>query len=229
MQSQPHGAKARPRRGNAELYLVPAGKPVWESADHIAFARRIFIFFDAAKLQRAGHNMAALQEISQLATFSDPVVRQLAAMLADETQQGGPNGRMYGESLAHALTAALLAITERAQKPAKGGLAPRALQRVIAYLEEHWREQLFLADLARLAGISQSHFGRAFKTSTGVAPSRWHMNIRIRRAQEMLLADTQSLADIALYAGFSDQSHFTRAFRQVAGLTPGAWRKAQQA
>ncbi|GAA0547620.1 hypothetical protein GCM10008941_29380 [Rhizomicrobium palustre] len=219
--------ESRPWHGDARLYLVPARLPVWERADHIAFARRISFFFDAARLEEAGHDTQLLLQLSHIAVFSDPAIRQIATMLATETLQQEPNGRLYGESLVMALAAALLATAGKAQSQAHGGLAPRTLQRVIDYLEEKWRDQVSLAELAKLANISQSHFGRAFKASTGAPPSRWQTNIRIRHAQDMLLSAEQSLADIALNTGFADQSHFTRTFRQVVGTSPGAWRKSR--
>ena len=226
MRDKPHSPAPHKANGKGLAYLIPAGQPIWECAEKISFARRIFLFFDTEQLEDAGHDTSLLQQLSGLSPFTAPAIRQIAAMLADETQSGGPHGRLYSESLAMALTAALLRPGGKPPSVQKGGLSPRPLQRVLAHLEEHWCGQISLADLARIAGVSTSHFGRAFKTSTGVAPFRWQMNIRIQRAQEMLLQTRLPLTDIALTTGFSDQSHFTRAFRQGVGISPGVWRKA---
>jgi transcriptional regulator GlxA family with amidase domain len=82
-----------------------------------------------------------------------------------------------------------------------------------------------LRDLAEITRLSQSQFGRAFKASTGLAPHQWQMNLRINRAQQLLLDGELSLAQIALVTGFSEQSHFTRVFRSIVGVSPGFWRR----
>jgi len=86
-----------------------------------------------------------------------------------------------------------------------------------------------LKDLADMTGLSASYFSRAFKASTGMAPYRWYLAERVRRAQGALLETNDSLAEVALASGFADQSHFTRAFRTITGASPGAWRKSREA
>jgi transcriptional regulator GlxA family with amidase domain len=76
-----------------------------------------------------------------------------------------------------------------------------------------------------MTGLSQSHFSRAFKESTGVPPYRWHLNARIKRAQELLLAGRLPIAQVAAATGFADQAHFTRVFVKVTGATPAAWQR----
>jgi transcriptional regulator GlxA family with amidase domain len=84
-------------------------------------------------------------------------------------------------------------------------------------------------ELARLCGLSRSHFGRAFKASLGTSPHRWLVALRVRRAQELLEGTSESLSDIALICGFSDQSHLTRTFHASTGVSPGAWRRRRRA
>jgi AraC family transcriptional regulator len=84
-------------------------------------------------------------------------------------------------------------------------------------------EAITLKELASLTGHSQSHFRRAFKVSTGLAPHRWHLEARIAEAQRLLGARELSQAEIALATGFAEQSHFCRVFKSIVGVTPGAW------
>jgi transcriptional regulator GlxA family with amidase domain len=51
------------------------------------------------------------------------------------------------------------------------------------------------------------------------------MNLRITRAQQLLLDGELSLAQIAFATGFSEQSHLTRVFRSIVGVSPGSWRR----
>ena len=106
-------------------------------------------------------------------------------------------------------------------------LAPWQLRRVTDFMRDHLADTLQLAQLAALSGLSPSHFGRAFKGSTGLPPHRWHLNLRIEQARTMLADAGASLADVACATGFADQSHFTRVFSKIIGMSPGAWRRAQ--
>ena len=108
-------------------------------------------------------------------------------------------------------------------------LAPWQLKRVTEFITANLAETLQLSDLAALSGLSPSHFGRAFKGSTGQPPHRWHLNLRIERARAMLTDAGASLADVACATGFADQSHFTRVFSRTVGMSPGAWRRQLRA
>ncbi|HEY7818875.1 MAG TPA: helix-turn-helix transcriptional regulator [Vicinamibacteria bacterium] len=48
--------------------------------------------------------------------------------------------------------------------------------------------------------------------------------LRVERACREILKGEQTLADIALEAGFADQAHFTRVFKRFLGVPPGAFR-----
>jgi AraC-like DNA-binding protein len=110
----------------------------------------------------------------------------------------------------------------------RGGLPPAAIRRVREYVEAHLCENIDLAALAGVAGLSLFHFARAFKQSAGVTPHHYLVQRRIARTQEMLARTDLSLSEIALAAGFSDQSHFARHFRQTLGMTPGQFRWSQR-
>src|SRR5215831_13938417 len=106
----------------------------------------------------------------------------------------------------------------------RGGLPPGAMRRVREYVETQLSENIDLATLAGIAGLSLYHFARAFKQSAGVTPHHYLVERRVSRAQEMMARTELSLAEIALATGFSDQSHFARHFRQTLGMTPGQFR-----
>ncbi|WP_407676446.1 helix-turn-helix domain-containing protein [Povalibacter uvarum] len=82
-------------------------------------------------------------------------------------------------------------------------------------------------DLAAIARLNPSHFGRVFRNSFGVPPHEYVIRRRVERAQGLMLTTAASLSEIALDCGLADQSHLTRLFRRLVGESPRAWRRAR--
>lgn len=80
-----------------------------------------------------------------------------------------------------------------------------------------------IEQVANECAISRSHFSRAFKSATGLAPHDWLRREKIHRAEELLRTRRFPISHIAHECGFSDQSYFTRVFRQLNGVTPRRW------
>ena len=99
----------------------------------------------------------------------------------------------------------------------RGGLPPGVLRRVGEYIEAHLGDNVSLQVLAGSAGLSMSHFARAFKRSEGVSPHDYLVRRRVQRALELLAETDLPLSAIAHTSGFPDQSHFTRRFRRHFG------------
>jgi AraC family transcriptional regulator len=168
-------------------------------------------------------------------------VRDAAPALGDPIDcRGGPPAwlalRLYREfQLADAVAplaiegllleiAAELART--AQRPAG---APGWLARVLDLVRSRFAEALSLAEIAAEAGVHPVHLAAVFRRCLGCSVGDFIRDCRIRYAAEQLGRHDQSLAEIALAAGFADQSHFTRIFHRVTGLTPAAYRRTLQA
>jgi AraC-like DNA-binding protein len=108
----------------------------------------------------------------------------------------------------------------QSEAPHGGGLAPRALQRVRAYIDAHLSDKIELDVLARVATVSRCHFAREFRRSIGLPPMSYVMQRRLERALSLLTETDLPLRAIAVESGFSDQSHFSRRFRAYTGVTP---------
>lgn len=77
--------------------------------------------------------------------------------------------------------------------------------------------------VAKECSISRSHFSRAFKNATGLAPHDWFTQEKIRKAERLLKERCYPICRIAQECGFSDQSYFTRVFRRTNGTSPKRW------
>lgn len=109
--------------------------------------------------------------------------------------------------------------------PRRGGLPARKQKLVLDYIEQHLAEEIALPALARLVRLSPYHFARAFRTSFGVPPHRYHMARRMHRAEELLLSSRLPVTQIGVRIGFRETSSFTRAYRRHAGVTPSEFRR----
>ena len=84
-------------------------------------------------------------------------------------------------------------------------------------------EDVPLAELAGLVGMSRYQLIRAFRRSTGLTPHAWQLNQRINLARERMRAGAD-IASVAHDLGFADQAHFQRLFKAHTGVTPGRYR-----
>ena len=109
-----------------------------------------------------------------------------------------------------------------------GGLPPRRLQRVFTHVRENIAQELAVAELAQVVGMSQYYFSKLFKLSTGTTPHQYVMRQRVERAQELLRESRAPLAEVATRVGFETQSHFTSVFRRLSGVTPKHYREIHQ-
>lgn len=118
------------------------------------------------------------------------------------------------------LTAELLGRLSRASLDAPR--RPRWMATVLDYLHAH--DHASLEDVAAAAGVHPAHLTRAFRTHAGCTVGEYSRRLRLDRACTAMVRGEESLAAIAVDAGFSDQSHFSRAFKTYTGLTPGQYR-----
>lgn len=205
--------------------FTPAGMEMWGYSADIRFGKDATLTFDLALLSERLATQFDGDAISKpRLRFSDDRIWTLVRLLSDAVNDPDPSAQLYGDGLTAAIAARLFAGPPELGANGKG-LAPWQLRHVVEYLDAHLPKRVDLAHLAALAGLSQSHFSRAFKASTGMAPYRWQLDARIRRAQALLIDTRFSLDQVAEATGFADAVHFGRTFRKLTGATPAAWRQ----
>jgi AraC-like DNA-binding protein len=187
----------------------------------------------AALDQLACHR--GLRRVGRLRTTSlgiqDPVMQGLALSIVPMFQEPGTATALLLESIAlafHAHVVHRYGDALGSETSVSTGLALWQLRRACAFIDADLCGDPSVSDLARECRLSASHFARAFRQSTGMAPHRWIMKRRIERAKELLLEGELELVQIALDCGFSDQSHFTRNFGRSEGHSPGKWRRLRR-
>ena len=100
---------------------------------------------------------------------------------------------------------------------------PQHLQRAAELMQDDSASPLSLSQLSAVAGLTPSHFVRAFSHYYGMTPHAYLLDQRIRHART-LLRQGQPLAEVALASGFADQAHFQHQFKRRVAATPGQYR-----
>ncbi|MEL7213410.1 MAG: AraC family transcriptional regulator [Pseudomonadota bacterium] len=98
--------------------------------------------------------------------------------------------------------------------------ANRARRNIKQIMRAHALADLSIADYATLSGRSVSAFQRDFKREFGEPPSVWLRRARLEHADDKVVNTEDTIADIAIAAGFSDTSHFIKAYKSLFNETP---------
>jgi AraC family transcriptional regulator len=195
------------RRGDVDI--LPAGlSDTWHEEDP---GTSLILQFPPALLERAAHDMgieAGRARLEPRCQLRDPQIEHIAWALEAERTAGYPGGLLYAESLGMALAVHLL---RRYCADAK----PPRLARVTAHIESHLGEDLSIARLAAVAGLSASHFKAFFRRSTGIPVHRYVVQRRVTRARRLLEGGALPASHIALESGFAHQSHMARWLRRL--------------
>lgn len=101
----------------------------------------------------------------------------------------------------------------------------RRINRARDFIRANFTEELKIEAIAAEVCLSPYHFLRTYKQAFQTTPHQELLNVRLSKAQELLLRSKQnfSLARIALEAGFSDLSSFSKAFKQRFGTSPSRY------
>ncbi len=100
----------------------------------------------------------------------------------------------------------------------------RRISRVCKHIEEHFSEEVTLADVAALANMSESAFSHFFKKHTRISFKTFLTNIRIAKACHLLASTTLTASEICYECGFNNKSNFIRIFTKNKKMTPIAYR-----
>ena len=211
-----------------KLTFVPAGSEFSEWHEPGTLTRLMFVYFDEQMLQVDHDAGLANASFPPRLFFEDPTlwstVLKLKRSLGGQAQIDQPYAEALGVVLLHELVHLNSGI-RHGNPPARGGLAPWQQRTVASYIDEHLGEPITLATLAQLVRLSPHHFCRAFKTSFGVPPLRYHKSCRIERAKALLANPDNSVTSVGMIIGFSETSSFTAVFRKTTGMTPTDYRR----
>ena len=107
------------------------------------------------------------------------------------------------------------------------GSEPSAIARARRFIHANVDQALPLGQVAREAGLSESHFCRLFKESTGLTLTDYVNRCRIDWAKRELLRPEVRISEIAFHVGYQSLSQFNRSFARIAGVSPTQFRRVR--
>ena len=101
----------------------------------------------------------------------------------------------------------------------------RRVLKVKNFISKNYMDDIRLATLADIAGMSPSAFSRFFKLHTGRNLSDYIIEMRLGYASRMLVDTAKSIAEISFQSGFNNLSNFNRIFKKRKGCSPSEFRE----
>ena len=101
----------------------------------------------------------------------------------------------------------------------------RRVQKVKRFIDQNYKDEIRLTQVADIAGMSPSAFSRFFKLHTGRNLSEYVIDLRLGYACRMLVDSTHSIAEIGFSCGFNNLSNFNRIFKKRKGCSPSEFRE----
>lgn len=99
------------------------------------------------------------------------------------------------------------------------------LKPALLFIEEHYKEKIYLDDMAYLCNISSSYFSKIFKKETDYNFSNYINKVKVDYAKVILETTNDPIINISLDFGYDDCGYFIKVFKKNTGETPASYRK----
>lgn len=151
----------------------------------------------------------------------DPLISKIGVSIRDEIHSTGDVETVLLTTLGTILAGYICkSVPHRSGRPSADHMSFEQTRRAVELINDAVGRQLSLHEIASALGLSQWHFARQFRKTTGLSPYQFFMRARVERARG-LLQDGCTISDAAAATGFADQSHLHRYFVRYTGRTPG--------
>ena len=96
---------------------------------------------------------------------------------------------------------------------------------VLSMMQEKYREDLSLSDMAAVIGVTPNHLCRLFQQVYDTTPLKYLTHLRLSRAKQYLSFTNHKIFEISALVGFKDSGYFAAVFKKAEGMTPEAYRR----
>lgn len=102
-----------------------------------------------------------------------------------------------------------------------------AMQRILLYIHDHYKEPITRKDIAHAAGYTESHVSHLFSATMRTSLPDYINALRVEDSKELLKGTDLSVTQIATALGFGSIRNFGRAFQKFTTTTPKDYRKKE--
>jgi len=99
------------------------------------------------------------------------------------------------------------------------------INRALEYIEENYKKDLALEEVAREVGLSIYYFSHLFKEEVGDSFVTYLNKLRINKSKQLLQENELNIGQICYDVGYNDPNYFTRVFKEYENMTPSQYRK----
>lgn len=160
--------------------------------------------------------------------FSASTVEQIKPRLLELNQKKGFDSVLELMSILHDLSTSrnMRTLSDAAASHAEPSYNSRRIELSLEYMSQHFQKAITLAEVARLANMTDVSFSRFFRNRTGITFMDSLLEMRLGHASRLLIETTQSVAEVAYHCGFNNISNFNRLFKKKKGCTPKEFRES---
>ena len=102
------------------------------------------------------------------------------------------------------------------------------INKAVNYIYDNFKEDISLDEICEEIGLSKFHFIRKFKDLVGIPPKQFIIELRIKKASELLIATKMPLSKIASECGFNSTKNMYYSFEKIYGIGPKEFQKAKR-
>ena len=175
------------------------------------------------------------REFARLTTDVRPVFHPgsscIGELLRQTLSRRGQRLEGYFRTVRNVLEQVLLELTGECwavRLPERAACTPQQkgiIQRSADYVTAHLGQPIRVRDIAAELQISESRLNKTFNDVLGLPPSKYFMNMKMRRAEELMCTTDKTVDEISVLLGFSSAFHLSRVYKETFGISPTKARK----
>lgn len=221
--------------GDAELVLIGSNLPhVWETHKlggkdiHEVTIQFHKDLFDEKFLRR--NQLRVIRDMFEKAKcgilFSKETTAIVGQRLVKLNKKHGFDSVLELMSILHDLSTSrdMRTLSDSTFSNAEFSYNSRRVEKVMEYINANFDKQVSLAEVAKIANMTEVSFSRFFKSRTGISFIDNLIDIRLGHASRKLIDTTETVAEVAYNCGFNNISNFNRIFKKKKGCTPKEFR-----
>lgn len=221
--------------GDIELVLVGSNLPhVWETYKvtgkeiHEVTIQFHKDLFDEKFLRR--NQLRVIREMFEKSKcgilFSKETAQAIGPRLVKLNKKHGFDSVLELMSILHDLSTSrnMRTLSDSTFSNAEFSYNSRRVEKVMEYINFNFDKQVSLAEVSRIANMTEVSFSRFFKSRTGISFIDSLIEIRLGHASRKLIDTTEAISEVAYNCGFNNISNFNRIFKKKKGCTPKEFR-----